>query len=206
MRLQHPFEIITPTLDGEILSVLAGADDWFSVNTIHELLSHRSDEGIRKTLKRLVSVGIADELGAGRAFLYRLNRDHLGAEAIIVIARLKQLFYTKLTEMFLAWEIQPRYVALFGSAARAQMNLESDVDILFVQPDDAIEHVWDEQINQLVLTASRWIGNEIRPLLYTESDVRTLGTSEPVFEFISTEGIPLLGDHQTFQRLMKTRK
>ena len=206
MRLQHPFEIITPTLDGEILSVLAGADDWFSVNTIHELLSHRSDEGIRKTLKRLVSVGIADELGAGRAFLYRLNRDHLGAEAIIVIARLKQLFYTKLTEMFLAWEIQPRYVALFGSAARAQMNLESDVDILFVQPDDAIEHVWDEQINQLVLTASRWIGNEIRPLLYTESDVRTLGTSEPVFEFISTEGIPLLGDHQTFLRLMKTRK
>ena len=205
MRLQHPFEIITPTLDGEILSVLAGADDWFSVNTIHELLSHRSDEGIRKTLKRLVSVGIADELGAGRAFLYRLNRDHLGAEAIIVIARLKQLFYTKLTEMFLAWEIQPRYVALFGSAARAQMNLESDVDILLVQPDDAIEHVWDEQINQLVLTASRWIGNEIRPLLYTESDVRTLGTSEPVFEFISTEGIPLLGDHHNFQRLMRNR-
>ena len=205
MRLQHPFEIITPTLDGEILSVLAGADDWFSVNTIHELLSHRSDEGIRKTLKRLVSVGIADELGAGRAFLYRLNRDHLGAEAIIVIARLKQLFYTKLTEMFLAWEIQPRYVALFGSAARAQMNLESDVDILLVQPDDAIEHVWEEQINQLVLTASRWIGNEIRPLLYTESDVRTLGTSEPVFEFISTEGIPLLGDHHNFQRLMRNR-
>lgn len=203
MRLQHPFEVVTPSLDGDVLSVLAGADDWFAVNTINAMNPERSDEGIRKTLKRLVSVGIVEELSAGRAHLYRLNRDHLGAEPIVQLATLKQQFYSRLRKDMSDWDISPVFASIFGSAARGQMSQESDVDLFLIQPDGSPSEQWDSQVHALTSQASRWIGAEVRPLLYTETEIRRLGSTEHVFEFIAKEGIPVFGERQTFLSLMK---
>lgn len=203
MRLQHPFEVVTPSLDGDVLSVLAGADDWFAVNTINAMNPKRSDEGIRKTLKRLVSVGIVEELSAGRAHLYRLNRDHLGAEPILQLATLKQQFYSRLRKDMSDWDISPVFASIFGSAARDQMSQESDVDLFVIQPDGSPSGQWDSQVHALTSQASRWIGAEVRPLLYTETEIRRLGRTEPVFEFIAKEGIPVFGERQTLLNMMK---
>lgn len=203
MRLQHPFEVVTPSLDGGVLNVLAGADDWFAVNTINAMNPERSDEGIRKTLKRLVSVGIVEELSAGRAHLYRLNRDHLAAEPIVLLATLKQQFYSRLWKDMSDWDISPVFAAIFGSAARGQMSQESDVDLFVIQPDGSPAEQWDSQVHALTSQASRWIGAEVRPLLYTETEIRRLGSTEHVFEFIVKEGIPVFGERQTFLNLMK---
>ncbi len=203
MRLQHPFEVVTPSLDGDVLSVLAGADDWFAVTTINAMNPERSDEGIRKTLKRLVSVGIVEELSAGRAHLYRLNRDHLGAEPIVQLATLKQQFYSRLRKDMSDWDISPVFASIFGSAARDQMSQESDVDLFVIQPDGSPSGEWDSQVHDLTSQASRWIGAEVHPLLFTETEIRRLGRTEPVFEFIANEGIPVFGERQTFLNLMK---
>lgn len=203
MRLQHPFEVVTPSLDGDVLRVLAGADDWFAVNTINAMNPERSDEGIRKTLKRLVSVGVVEELSAGRAHLYRLNRDHLAAEPILQLATLKQQFYSRLKKDMSDWDISPVFASIFGSAARDQMSQESDVDLFVIQPDGSPSGQWDSQVHALTSQASRWIGAEVRPLLYTETEIRRLGRTEPVFEFIANEGIPVFGERQTFLNMMK---
>lgn len=203
MRLQHPFEVVTPSLDGDVLSVLAGADDWFAVTTINAMNPERSDEGIRKTLKRLVSVGIVEELSAGRAHLYRLNPDHLAAEPIVQLATLKQQFYSRLRKDMSDWDISPVFASIFGSAARDQMSQESDVDLFVIQPDGSPSGQWDSQVHTLTSQASRWIGAEVRPLLFTETEIRRLGRTEPVFEFIAKEGIPVFGERQTFLNLMK---
>lgn len=203
MRLQHPFEIVTPTLDGDVLNALSGSTEWFAVNRVNELLPERSDEGIRKTLKRLVSVGIVEELGSSRAHLYRLNRDHIGAEAVLQLASLKQVFFSRLnTEMGL-WDAPPLFAALFGSAARGEMSTESDVDLFVIQADETSTMQWETRILDLATKATKWIGSEVRPLLYTESDVRRLGITEPVFEFIANEGIPVFGERSTFLNLLK---
>jgi predicted nucleotidyltransferase len=203
VRLQHPFEVVTPTLDGDVLNVLAGADGWFATQTITSLIPQRSQEGVRKTLKRLVSVGIVEELSAGRAFLFRLNREHLAAEPILQLASLKQLFSSRLTSVMTNWEYPPLFAAIFGSAARNQMTAESDVDLFLIQPADAPTSTWDTQVEALITQASKWIGSDVRPLLYTESDVARLGQSEPVFEFIAQEGVPVFGERMTFTNLMK---
>jgi predicted nucleotidyltransferase len=203
VRLQHPFEVVTPTLDGDVLNVLAGADEWFATQTITSMVPQRSQEGIRKTLKRLVSVGIVEELSAGRAFLFRLNREHLAAEPILQLASLKQLFFSRLTSVMTNWEYPPLFAAIFGSAARNQMTAESDVDLFLIQPTDAPTSTWDTQVEALITQASKWIGSDVRPLLYTESEVARLGQSEPVFEFIAQEGVPVFGERTTFTTLMK---
>lgn len=203
MRLQHPFEIVTPTLDGDVLHVLAGADEWLATHTIAALIPDRSQEGIRKTLKRLVTVGIVDELSAGRAFLFRLNRDHLAAEPLMQLAALKQMFFTRLSTAMNSWHYKPIFAAVFGSAARNQMSTHSDVDLFLIQPDDAPQHVWESQVEQLMSQANRWVGSDVRPLLYTESEITRLGESEPVFHFIEQEGVPVCGERSSFTNLMK---
>lgn len=203
MRLQYPFEIITPTVDGDVLGVLAGADGWFESNSIHELIPTRSDEGIRKTLKRLVAVGIVEELTVGRSKAFRLNRNHLGAEPILQLANLKSRFYLRLAEAMRAWQYPPVYAALFGSAARNSMTTQSDVDLFLLQPDSVELSLWEQQVNELVSLATGWIGTEVRPLLYTESEIRQLGSSETVLEFIATEGISIFGDRNQFLAAMR---
>ena len=58
MRLAQPFETVTPTVDGEVLLVLAAADRWFPLSRVHTLVGERSRSGVRKTLLRLVEQGI----------------------------------------------------------------------------------------------------------------------------------------------------
>lgn len=203
MRLQHPFEIVTPTLDGDVLAVLAGADEWFAVQSINALNPNRSDEGIRKTLKRLVSTGIVEELSAGRSHLYRLNRDHIGAAPLLQLASLKETFYSQIRSLVGSWKIKPLYVALFGSAARGQMEADSDVDLFLIQPDGTSDTLWQEQVNELTERASKWVGSDVRPLLYTESDISRLGRAQPVFEYIADEGIPLFGERILFLNLLR---
>lgn len=203
MRLQFPFEIITPTVDGDVLGVLSGANEWFESNKIAELIPTRSDEGIRKTLKRLVAVGIVEELTVGRSKAFRLNRNHLGAEPILQLANLKSRFYMHLSEAMRAWQYPPVYAALFGSAARNSMNAQSDVDLFLLQPDSSDQSVWEQQVNELVSLSTGWIGTEVRPLLYTESELRQIGTAESVFNFIAAEGIPIFGERKRFLAAMR---
>lgn len=203
MRLQHPFELVTPTLDGDVLNVLAGASEWFTVPTINELIPGRSDEGIRKTLKRLVAVGIVQELTPSRTHLYRLNRDHLGAEPIIQLANLKQQFFSRLHAEMSEWAIHPVFAAIYGSAARGEMAPGSDIDLFVIQPAGTSASQWEADVQDLSARATLWIGADVRPLLYTDSEIRHLDAAEPVLNFIAQEGIPIFGERQTFLDLMK---
>src|SRR5665647_1986635 len=76
MNLQRPFQVIAPTLDGDVLTLLARADRAMTGRAI-ERESGSSHGGVQRALEHLVAEGIITRERAGRAFLYRLNRDHL---------------------------------------------------------------------------------------------------------------------------------
>ncbi|WP_228708159.1 BlaI/MecI/CopY family transcriptional regulator [Amycolatopsis keratiniphila] len=81
---------VTPTVDGDVLAVLAGHDGIFTTGRLHRLLARHSQEGIRKVLRRLTKQGVVESDRVGNAFAYRLNRDHLAAEYIIGLARMQK--------------------------------------------------------------------------------------------------------------------
>ncbi|MCX6431393.1 MAG: hypothetical protein NTX29_00930 [Actinobacteria bacterium] len=72
MELSRPLSVITPTLDGDVLRVLALADADFTSGDIHRVLDGPSIRGIHNTLGRLTEQGIVSRRPAGRANLYRL--------------------------------------------------------------------------------------------------------------------------------------
>ena len=149
MQLNRPLATVTPTLDGDVLAVLATHDVAFTTGQIHRILSAFSEEGIRKVLTRLVAQGVVLADRVGNAFAYRLNDDHLAAEPIKALARLTSTFFTRLETHLGDWPEPPVYAAVFGSAATGTMTLHSDVDILLVRDRDASDTAWSDQVGEL---------------------------------------------------------
>ena len=198
MRFQAPLSVVTPALDGEILSVLAKDHQAFTIPQLETVLSDRSREGVRKSLNRLVGEGLVEREVVGRTGLYRLNADHLAAGPVIEIVRSRERFVAMLANDMERWPSPPVFAALFGSAAYGQMRTDSDIDIFLITPDSADPDIWEEQLNDLLARASRWVGNDVRPLVFTEKDVTGLGAREPVLKDVLTQGVVVFGHTPEF--------
>lgn len=205
MELSRPLSTITPTLDGDVLAVLARQDATFTTGALHRVLTQYSEEGIRKVLQRLTRQGIVHSARVGNAYSYRLNRDHLAAEHIIKLADLMNIFLARLTERLEAWEVRPVYAAVFGSAARGSMTMESDLDLLLVRPKDVPDELWAAQVDRLVEDVSRWIGNDVRPLQFAEAQIVTSGREEPVLRDVLSEGLTVAGSRAWLSQQLRKR-
>lgn len=164
MRLARPFELITPTVDGDILSVLANATGPFSGRQVHRLAGLHSEAGIRKGLDRLVEQGIVLRRRVGNTNLHSLNRDHLAAESIISLARLRETAFAFMGSLLDSWDQPPVLAAVFGSSAREEEKPDSDIDVFFLRPDGASDESWQRSMSQFSNDVSRATGNDVRLL------------------------------------------
>lgn len=204
MQFSRPLAVVTPTLDGPVLAALAAADGPFTTGQLTRVLGEGSEEGIRKVLRRLTAQGIVSAERVGPAFAYRLNRAHLAAEPIMALAGLRATFLARLGRLLAAWDQPAAYAAVFGSAGRGMMRPDSDIDLLLVRshgPDD----MWDTQLEHLVSTVSAWTGNDLRPLVYTLTELEA-ARGEPVLLDILDSGVTVAGERSWFQRRARPRR
>jgi nucleotidyltransferase-like protein len=192
MQLNRPLATVTPTLDGDVLAVLAQQEATFTTGQLHRMLGRYSEEGIRKVLLRLARQGIVHSTRIGGTYTYQLNREHIAADPIIQLARLTQSLLLQIEKYLGNWDLRPRYAAIFGSAARGTMTEESDIDILLVRDDSAPIDVWDAQVSALASDVSRWTGNDARPLEYTVSELLA-ARSDPVLRDVMEDGLTIAG-------------
>lgn len=198
MQTQHPLATITPTVDGEVLTVLARADATFTTGQLHTLLPHRSAQGIRNVLRRLAAQGVVTTFRVGAVDGYTLNRDHLAAGPIIELANLPTRLRDRIADQLATFTHKPLYAALFGSAASGQMRTDSDIDIFLVRPTPdgdqaADDNAWTEDLDRLANKVTSWTGNDARILDMTEHHVRTHAADEPVIADIARDGITIYG-------------
>ena len=195
MGSQWPLRVVTPTVDGDVLGVLAGADAEFTVPQVHRLVGRWSEAGVRKALDRLTSQGIVLRRLAGRTGMYQLNRQHLAAPAISALAFQREELIDRIRNRLVTWKLRPDYAALFGSAARGDMRTDSDIDLFVVRPDDDLDdEPWREQVASLERDVTAWTGNDARVLEYTTGECRAgLRAEDPVLADIARDGIRLDG-------------
>ena len=201
MLLQHPFEAVTTSVDGDCLTVLARADHEFSVSRLLPLLQRkRSLTGVRNALDRLAEQGVVNVRRVGNVNSYSLNRSHLIAPAIIEIAAARDRLVERVTAELQQWPVPPVYGALFGSAARGEMHTESDIDILLIHPDEADVELWTDKVAHLQQLVTSWTGNDTRVLTFSEQEVQEHGASEPVLREVAREGVAVTGSTSWLRR------
>ena len=196
MDLAEPLAIVTPTVDAAVLTVLAGADAEFTGRQVQTVAGRHSEKGVRNALHRLVGQGIVTSRRVGAADLYRLNREHLAAPYVEALAKLPAELLRRLRSEFTDWQVAPAFAARFGSAARGDMRLDSDIDVFVVRPikvdPDAAR--WRVQLDVLASNITAWTGNDGRVLELEESEVaRGLSAGDTLLAAIRDEGVPLYG-------------
>lgn len=210
MQLNRPFATVTPTLDGDVLGVLATSEVTFTITQIQRILTTASGEGIRKVLTRLTAQGVVLHDQVGRTNTYRLNTEHLAAEPILALSRLTETFLDRLEAHLDGWGKALKYAAVFGSAATGQMNLRSDIDLFLVRAsepkyDDPVDQeVWEERVTELARLVTAWTGNDGRVVEYTEDELRAAAAAgEPLLSDVARQGLTIAGTRAWLTRQVR---
>lgn len=196
MDLTRPISTVVPSLDGPVLAVLAGTIQPLTGRRVHSLAGVGSETGVRKVLHRLSETGLVTAAEVGASTVYTLNREHLAAPAVRDLTTLRQLLVDRLRDAFGSWPRLPRHASLFGSAARGDGTLTSDVDILLISHDetDQEDPEWVEQVSDLADHVYRWTGNhaqiyELSPTQFQEH----LVAREPIVQEWIRDSVTLYG-------------
>lgn len=211
MQLNKPFATVTPTLDGDVLGVLASADVAFTISQIQRILTSVSGEGIRKVLTRLTAQGVVLHDRVGRTNTYRLNTEHVAAEPIMVLSRLTSIFLQRLEAHLERWGRNLKYAAVFGSAATGRMTLESDVDLFLVRActsdlgvDDNSPELWEQQVTELARLVTAWTGNDARVVEYTQRELAVAADAdEPLLRDVADQGLTVGGSRDWFNAQLR---
>ncbi len=162
MNVSRPHTAICPTLDSEVLTVLAGTTRPLTGREVARLTGRTSHRGVADVLSRLVEHGLVERQEAGRALLFTLNREHLAAPAVEILAGMRAELLRRIRELVGAWEIAAAHISIFGSTARGDGGTQSDIDVFVVRPDAVSEDDprWRQQLDELAENIERWTGNK----------------------------------------------
>lgn len=133
MDLSDPTRAVTATLDGPVLAVLARAGKPLTVGEIAALMPRGSEIGVRRSLARLVEQGIVRAAEMGRNRVHELNREHVAASVAEGLADLRLTLWKRFRTALAGWNPKPVYGCVFGSAARGDGDVQSDIDLLLVR-------------------------------------------------------------------------
>lgn len=181
MELSNPISSVIPSAHGAILAVLAHADAPLSGRQIAKLAGGQVQQPrANDVLRELTAAGIVYCERHASVHLYRLNRDHVVAEAIMMLANLRERLIQRMREAVLSWVIAPVAVWMFGSAARGDAGPHSDIDVLIVRHDtvDLDSESWQQQLSNLSSAVTAWSGNDCQILEFSRSELAELVASD----------------------------
>lgn len=196
MDLSRPYAAVCPTLDMDVLAALARTTRPLTGREVSRLAGRKSHEGAREVLNRLAEQGLVDRQEAGRALLFTLNRDHLAAPAVTILAGMRSELVRRLSQLIESWEIEPVHVSMFGSAARADGDTESDIDLFFVRPNhvDGGDMAWRQQLDNLAASVRRWTGNHAGIAEVAEMEIpRWREVEPPIVGDLRDDAVTLFG-------------
>jgi predicted nucleotidyltransferase len=195
MDVALPLRSLVPSLDAEVLTVLAGTEAPLTGSAVARLATRGSRAGIQKVLDRLERHGVILAQQAGSARLYRLNREHLLAVAILSAVSIRAQLVDRLRGELSTWETSAAHASVFGSTARGDGDPDSDIDLLVVRRHDiAPDHpVWQRQLRELETAVRLWTGNQLSIFETTQEDLVRLEHREPVIDSWRRDAVTLVG-------------
>jgi DNA-binding transcriptional ArsR family regulator len=192
----RPYAAVAPGIEGEALVVLAGTTAPLTGRQIARLARRGTSPSVSAALDRLVDQGLVHRQEAGRAYLHTLNRDHIAAPAVELLAGLRAELLRRLRDTLRSWQPASLHASMFGSAARADGDTSSDIDLLVIRPGDVGEEdaAWRAQVDALGESVHAWTGNHAGIVELGEADIADLRRKPPpILGDLRADGIDLAG-------------
>lgn len=186
MLFGDPFGGFIPGARGAVLATLLRTDTPLTGRQIHAVVGDRSSLWtVQEALKALTQLGLITTQTIGRAGVHTINENHYW------VAPLRAVLdpIAALTETVCeAVGDDVKAVILFGSIARGEAHLDSDIDLAVIAAAS-----WDSR-TELEDTVRTRLGNECDVLVFTPTEfTRLAADGEPVVREILADGVALLG-------------
>jgi len=204
MDVSNPMSCVVPSAHGPVLAVLAGTTTPLTGRKIAELSHPKvSQARVARILRELTDAGLVERTPAGSSSLYVLNRGHLAASAVENLATLRQQLWARIAEHAGTWADPPVAVVVYGSAARGDGDIASDIDLLLVKPtgvgDD--DPAWENSVTDLASHVTRWTGNPCEVLDRSEGELAVMAANgERLLTEIRRDGRAVVGPLATVPR------
>jgi predicted nucleotidyltransferase len=176
MDVSRPYAAVCPTLDGDVLRVLARTSAGLTGREVAAMAGRHSHSGVLKVLHRLTEHGLVKRVQLNRGYLFTLNRDHLAAEAVDLLMDLRIKLFESIKSEIAGWETLPVHASVYGSTARGDGDTTSDIDLLIVRPAHVAleEQHWQAQVDSLREQIQAWTGNRASVADVSESELAKL--------------------------------
>lgn len=196
MDVSRPYAAVCPTLDGDVLRVLAGTSLGLTGREVAGLAGRRSHSGVLDVLHRLAEQGLVKRVPLNRAYLFALNRDHVAAPVVELMADLRTELFNRIAKAIAEWQIAPVHASVFGSTARRDGNTNSDIDVLIVRPSRVAQDdgPWQMQVDALREQIEAWTGNQAAIVDISERELTELREQKrPIIDELSSDAIVVSG-------------
>ena len=195
MDFARPVQAVIPGAQGRILAVLVETSAELNLRALARL-SGVSLAQASWVLPGLVSLGMVERRDVPPAALFRVVPDHVAVRAVMGLSRARDVVLGELGR--LAGELSPAPVSVvvFGSLARGEAGVESDIDVVVVRPAAVGEDSEDwrrgvEAWRQAVRLVS---GNAVEVVEAGEREVgRLLRSRRPMWREVVRDGVVVYG-------------
>jgi len=204
MNLSEPLDGLTTAVEAAVLRVLARANAGFSGRQVHALAGIGSTSSVHRALASLVRVGVVTAEPNPPAIIYRANREHvlwpvieLGLSARSrALDSIRRFFVENVPDEVVQ---KSRMTAVvYGSVARRDSTLDSDIDLFLVFPDAIDPEARADFTYRLAEQVHQVTGNEAQIFSVERSElVRRIADDDPLIVNVLRDGIVVFGDALT---------
>jgi len=191
---RHPVEAVIPGVQGRILGVLSATTAQLSLRTVARL-ALASPAQVSRVLAHLTQVGIVERREAPPSSLFRLAHMHVAAPLILGLSHSPSRVLREIGTYAATMCPAPSSIIVFGSVARGEADIRSDLDAVVVRPVDVPDtEEWGLAVEEWRSFAATLTGNPVAVLEILEADLAgKLNSDEPLWSGVVRDGVVVHG-------------
>ncbi|VAW09128.1 hypothetical protein MNBD_ACTINO02-359 [hydrothermal vent metagenome] len=151
---------------------------------------------VSRVLPHLVELGVVERRDVPPSSLFRLVPEHISTGPLLALARPRDAVIEGMGRIAHELPVTPSSVIVFGSFARGEADVESDIDSVVVRPADreASDEGWQEAVEQWQTAVQRLSGNPVEVLeLGVEEIAICLRSGRQIWRDIRRDGVVVHG-------------
>ena len=195
MDFARPVQAVIPGAQGRILAVLAETSAELNLRALARLsgvsLAHAS-----RVLPGLVSLGMVERRDVPPAALFRVVPEQVAVRAVMELSRARDVVLGEVGQLAAKLPPPPVSVIVFGSLARGDASVQSDIDLVVVRPAAVGEESddWRRAVEAWRLEVRRRSGNAAEIVEVDEGEIgRLLRSRRPMWKDVMRDGVVVYG-------------